>query len=145
MAPATETNGQISWTRLSDLVAQSGRADTTVRLTARKLGLDIKPRSDLRRRGAGKTPLCIPSTDVPALLDILKQSNGKARKVVKHATPRKVVKAPVEYLSKLEQLRRHAKAIAVLCRDLEAEVTVTKDGVAEVNRWTVEKITAGAN
>jgi hypothetical protein len=159
--PANVTNGSTSWSRLKDLAGVTHRDHTTIRRVARGLNLDVRAMPELRKGHAGKAPLCIPSTDAPALIELLKsdgpiplpaksqQKGPKAKAKAKAKRPSGPVLAQhvlrEDRLSKVEQLRHHAKALAILCRELDAEVTVTRDGVAEVHRMTIETIKAGSS
>lgn len=153
----TMTNGTTEWTTLGELVGQSKRSMDTIRRVVRTLGLDVQPRPELRKGRPGNPPVGIPSKDVAALLDLLKQdepmkkaqaaNKAKARDRRRHRVVRAgrlggllpAKKASEAAVPKLEQLRQHVRALAVLCRELEAEVTVNAVGEWEVNRWTVEK------
>lgn len=164
--PANVTNGASNWSRLVDLVPLTHRDHTTIRRVARGLNLDVRPMPELRKGHAGKAPLCIPSTDAPALIDLLKskgpiplptatatakrQRKPRAKAKAKHMAPHVSAEEYGRYIvgderiSKVEQLRHHVKALAILCHELDAEVTVTRDGVAEVHRMTIETIKAGS-
>jgi hypothetical protein len=159
---ANVTNGATNWSRLADLAGVTNRDHTTIRRVARGLNLDVRPMPELRKGHAGKAPLCIPSTDAPALIDLLKSkgpiplhSNMTAKSERKGPKAKAKTKRPSgkdvaryvlreDRLSKVEQLRHHVKALAILCRELDAEVTVNHDGVAEVHRMTIETIKAGS-
>jgi ribosomal protein S10 len=163
--PANVTNGASNWSRLVDLAAVTHRDHTTVRRVARGLSLDVRAMPELRKGHAGKAPLCIPATDAPALIDLLKSKGPiplptatatakrqrKPRAKPKHKAAHVSAEEYGRYIvgedrmSRVEQLRHHIKAAAILCRELDAEVTVNHDGVAEIHRMTIETIKAGAS